>query len=99
MPICQNCKNRWSWSYTMKQIIRFRKKMNCFYCKEVQYESQNSRYKSSFFSLIPSISIPITILLDFSIPILILFYFVLAIGFMATTPYILELSNEDEPFW
>lgn len=99
MPICQNCKKRWSWSKTMKQIFRFRTKMNCYHCGDMQFQTQNSKYYQSMFTLLPLIFTPLIIVFNLSTIIFILINIVIIIGVILSLPFILKLSNDEEPLW
>ncbi|MGP4060175.1 TIGR04104 family putative zinc finger protein [Halobacillus sp. H74] len=106
MPICQSCGNKWSWKQSVKSLFRFSRKMKCPYCGEMQYQSQDSMKKGSLVALIPIILAPIITMvaqLFFSLEPLfgfVLMIYVLLMGlFFSITPFVLRLSNKEEPLW
>lgn len=99
MPTCQNCRKRWSWFDTMKQIVSLRTRMKCHHCREFQYQSSASRKKMSLFALLPIILIPLCLMFHFPKLYIFLLDIVLIIGVFLTMPFMLKLSNRDEPLW
>src|SRR5690625_7214214 len=47
MPICQNCKQPWTWLVTIKNMFR----LKCPYCGEKQYQSARSKRIASFVNI------------------------------------------------
>ncbi|WP_077621832.1 TIGR04104 family putative zinc finger protein [Sediminibacillus massiliensis] len=95
MPTCQNCGEKWTWKQTIKTIL----KLNCPYCGRRQYESASSRRRSGLFALIPLVLLPFNAWLDFSIGNALILPIVIAFLILVVYPFILKLSNEEEPFW
>ncbi|AIF42831.1 TIGR04104 family putative zinc finger protein [Virgibacillus sp. SK37] len=95
MPACQNCGKAWTWVQTVKTLF----KLTCPYCGEKQYESAASRTKSSVFMLIPLLILIINVWLQLSFAMVILTALLLVLIILACYPFILELSNEKEPYW
>ncbi|MEC5425780.1 hypothetical protein QGM71_20135 [Virgibacillus sp. C22-A2] len=95
MPTCQNCGKKWTWKQTIKTIFRLR----CPHCDKKQYESASSRIRGGvFFMLIPLLLLPINALLDFSVGALSI-GIIFALILFGLYPFILQLSNEEEPYW
>ena len=99
MPTCQSCGKEWSWLETMKKIVRFKTRMKCHQCGEDQYQNQSSRNKMNLFALLPIILIPIYIIFDLSTLTILSFGLVLTIAVIFITPFMLKLSNKEEPIW
>lgn len=95
MPACQNCGKPWSWGQTIKTLF----KLTCPYCGVKQYESASSRMKSSMFMLIPLLLLPINVWFQLSFVMIAITAFLLVAIILACYPFILELSNEKEPYW
>lgn len=97
MPTCQNCGKEWMWKQTVKTLFQFR--LKCPYCGKRQYLTAASKSRTSMFGLIPIIALPIIGMFNFPwwgigvlmTPVLIVIFIVL--------PYMIEVSNEDEPLW
>ncbi|WP_409292880.1 TIGR04104 family putative zinc finger protein [Peribacillus sp. SCS-37] len=97
MPICQNCGNKWSWFYTLKQLLTFSKSLKCNLCGTVQYESKSSRYTTiSFLLPLVIISIIISIVFDLSLSTVGFLSVALLIIVIFLLPFSLKLSNKDE---
>ena len=99
MPTCQSCERKWTWLYTIKQILRFRKRMNCQHCREIQYETKSSKNKVMLFIFLPFIINPLCIIYDISKISILLIDIGLIVGLLFTIPFILKLSNKEEPLW
>lgn len=99
MPTCQSCEKQWSWFDTIKQLLRLRTRMKCHQCREFQYQSQASRNKMSLVALLPMILTPVLLMFGLSKFYILLFDIVLIIGVFLTMPFMLKLSNKDEPLW
>ncbi|WP_174612858.1 TIGR04104 family putative zinc finger protein [Virgibacillus ihumii] len=96
MPTCQNCGNEWSWKQTIKTLF----KLKCPHCGEKQYESASSRRWGGMFVLIPLLLImPVNIWLEMPIVVAILLVIIFLLIMFSTYPFILKLSNEEEPYW
>ncbi len=99
MPNCQNCGRNWSWGQTFKRSLSFSMAMECPYCKEKQYIPSKVRKRSSLLSFFPALIIILSFYLDLSTVasfLILVGMLILLIGFY---PFMIELSNEEEPLW
>lgn len=95
MPTCQSCGEKWTWKQTIKTLFR----LKCPYCGKRQYESASSRKKSGLFVLISLVLVPINAWLDFSIGIALILISIITIIIIGLLPFILKLSNKEEPYF
>lgn len=98
MPTCQNCGEKWGWIQTIKTLF----KLECPYCGKKQYESTSSRQRSSLFILMPMLIIILPVSSWLGLPMSIAFILAIILGVVlifGLYPFILNLSNEQEPFW
>ncbi len=95
LPTCQNCGEKWTWKQTIKTLF----KLKCPHCHVKQYESASSRKQGAIFGLIPLILLPIIIGFEFTMSTTLIFAVVLVILIFALYPFILKLSNQQEPYW
>ncbi|WP_010093869.1 TIGR04104 family putative zinc finger protein [Ornithinibacillus scapharcae] len=96
MPICQKCEEKWNWIQTIKTLFR----LKCPYCKQKQYESASSRVRSGMVTLTFLVVIlPLNSLLDVSFGMGLVIGIIMVILILALYPFILTLSNEEEPYW
>lgn len=66
---------------------------------EKKYESAASRKRTSMISIIPLIAVPINLLLNlpwWNVIVLMIPLIVIVLGIY---PYLIKLSNEEEPLW
>ncbi|WP_455674983.1 TIGR04104 family putative zinc finger protein [Pradoshia sp.] len=82
MPTCQRCREKWSWFYTIKEILKFRKRMKCQRCREIQYETKSSRNKVNLFILIPFIINPLCMIYDLPNTAILLVNIMLIVGIL-----------------
>ncbi|SFB36507.1 cxxc_20_cxxc protein [Lentibacillus halodurans] len=96
MPTCQNCNNKWSWKQTIKKTTTLNPAINCPYCGEKQYQTQKSKTKISFLTVM--ILLPLLINIFFDIPgaILLSLFPVLFIIAMLLYPFLVEISSREE---
>ncbi len=96
MPICTNCKNKWSWKQTVKKITTLNHEMFCPYCGEKQYRSNTSKNIIPF--IVPIMLLPVFIKIFFDVPIVILFSLIplLAVIIFILFPFSIKLSSEKE---
>ncbi|MGM9931769.1 TIGR04104 family putative zinc finger protein [Pradoshia sp.] len=99
MPTCKACGNSWTWSSSLKAILSFRQSMICPYCQKSQYQSQSSRFRTSFITMIPLLLLPFFILFQLSITVTLLIELAILIIILFVLPFVLILSNHDEPMW
>jgi CXXC-20-CXXC protein len=98
MPACQNCGKKWMWKQTLKTLFRFR--TACPYCGKRQYLTAMSKMKSSMLGIIPIIVLPvINGLFHFSWWMVGVIMTPVLIVICIVYPYMIEVSNEDEPLW
>lgn len=96
MPICQNCKEQWTWLATIKNMFR----MKCPYCGEKQYQSARSKKIASFVNgIFLLIVFLINIFLSLSIGTVFLLFPVILSLLFGTIPFYLELASEEEFWW
>ncbi|CDQ40023.1 MULTISPECIES: TIGR04104 family putative zinc finger protein [Virgibacillus] len=95
MPICQNCGEKWSW----KQTIRTTFRLKCPYCGKKQYESASSRTRAGVFVLIPIVFLPINAWLEISVSASLIIAIFISFLVLGLYPFVLSLSNEEEPYW
>lgn len=99
MPICQNCQTKWSWKETIRQSFTLDISMTCPYCQQKQYVSKSYRIIGNIFLFMPIVSIFISVWLDFSTSFAILLGIIIALVVFGLYPFMIKLSNEEEPFW
>ncbi|MDW0109763.1 hypothetical protein QT716_06800 [Sporosarcina aquimarina] len=93
MTTCQNCNEKWNWKQTMKNTTTLNPAMTCPKCGEKQYQTQKSKKRISFLTMI--ILLPLLIQIFFDIPAIILLsllpFFTVIIFLLY--PFFVELSN------
>ncbi|OZU89486.1 hypothetical protein CIL03_07185 [Virgibacillus indicus] len=98
MPDCAHCRHEWSYGETLKKS--FQMKMVCPYCKQDNYHSARGRKRSMMTSVVLA---PAIILFGTFIDApwlwVILIALVLGMITIAATPFLMELSKEEEPLW
>lgn len=97
MPTCQNCGKEWTWKQTVKTLFRFR--LKCPHCGKRQYLTAMSKFRTSMFGLIPIIALPIFELFNVSWWMIGVLMTPVLIVICIAIPYMIEVSNEDEPLW
>src|SRR5699024_666146 len=96
MPICQNCKQSWTWLVTIKNMFR----LKCPYCGEKQYQSARSKRIASFVNIgFLLIIFSINILLSLTVGIGFILLLIVFIFLFGTMPFYMELANEEEFWW
>lgn len=73
--------------------------MICPYCKEKQYVAASSRKQSSVLIMFISIPFLINIFFDLSISTSVIFTFIVALIIIGVNPFLIKLSNEEEPLF
>ncbi|WP_338471638.1 hypothetical protein R4Z10_02370 [Niallia sp. XMNu-256] len=96
MPICQNCKRKWSWLDSMKKLLTFRRSMKCNHCGAIQYQSIPSRNMTSLLVLFPIMIIPIAQIFDLSLLSLLFLDLALALVALIIMPLLLKLTDREE---
>ncbi len=99
LPVCQNCSQKWTWKMTMRQFFRFKRSMICENCGATQYQSKESLWKMNLIGIGPYIFIPFLIGFNTSLPIVISYAAVAILLFLMISPYLLTLSNQEEPLF
>lgn len=95
IPVCQSCKKEWTWKQTIKRTFR----LKCPHCGSKQYESASSKKKGSLFILFVLIPLPINVLFDLSISVALVLSVIVALIMISIYPFVLKLSNEEEPLF
>lgn len=96
MPTCQHCHTKWTWTQTIKRLFT----LTCPYCGQKQYESASSKQRGGIFGVItPLILLPIIIGFDVSMGAALILAIMVSAGIFGFYPFILKLSNEEEPFF
>lgn len=96
MPVCPKCKQKWSWSQTVKKTFTLDQKITCPQCGETQYFTHQSKLKSA--SLNALVLLPLLVNLLFDLPgILVLSLFSIIFALIVTLhPFIVKLDNSRE---
>ncbi|MFD2044849.1 TIGR04104 family putative zinc finger protein [Ornithinibacillus salinisoli] len=95
MPTCQHCKKDITYKQTLKMIFRSK----CPSCGVKQYASAASRKKSAIYAFLYPVIFFANVFFNFSWWITSLFILIVALIIFSTYPFIMEFSNEEEPFW
>lgn len=96
MPTCANCHEEWTWTQTMKTLFR----LKCPYCSQKQYETAASRQRSGMIGVvIPLLLLPVIIGFSLSISVAFILAVIVSGIIIAVYPFMLKLSNEEEPFF
>ncbi|WP_077622584.1 TIGR04104 family putative zinc finger protein [Sediminibacillus massiliensis] len=98
MPTCRNCGREWSWKQTFKKMITLNTAMECPHCGEKQYYTKQARRRTALLTFLTPFIILLNFL-DISPYILVGVYLVYCILIMGVFPFLIELSNEEEPLW
>lgn len=97
MPICQKCKNKWSWRETVKKTFTIDQAMKCPYCGEKQYTSSKTRKWGLLFSMLPLLPLLLNIFLDISLLMMMGLIIGSGILYICLYPFVLKLFNQEEP--
>ncbi|WP_102691759.1 TIGR04104 family putative zinc finger protein [Rummeliibacillus pycnus] len=99
MPICRQCGHKWSWKETFVKLYTFKNKLTCSYCKSNQYISKKSKDQLSLYTIIvPLVYIPL-VSIGVSIGYILTCGITTYILMSICMPFLIKLSNEDEPMW
>ncbi|WP_160842084.1 TIGR04104 family putative zinc finger protein [Halobacillus halophilus] len=99
MPVCRNCGNEWFWKDTQRLSIRRDRGAVCQFCGEKQFQSRKSMRKVSLFHLLPSLVLPFALVMDVSIVSGLALLFTAEAVFLSAFPWMVELTNQEEPIW
>ncbi|MDS9473222.1 TIGR04104 family putative zinc finger protein [Sporosarcina pasteurii] len=96
MPVCENCKSKWSWKQTIKKTTTLNPAMACPNCREKQYQTQSSKNKVSLLTAI--VLLPLLLRSFFDIPKIVLLSSIplLAVIVLLLFPFLVKLSSEEE---
>jgi|SRR5690625_119355 len=97
MPTCQNCGKDWNWKQTVKRSFTLGTGMKCPYCESKQYFTTKARRRSSLLSFIVPLLILLPWLFELSIPAIISIFIGFFLVFIGIYPFLVELSNQEEP--
>lgn len=100
MPHCENCKHQWSWGTTLRKSFTLGEGMECQECGHTQYLTKKSRKRMAILNFFPA---PILIfsgmLFDIHLAAVLPLALALFAAFMMAYPYLVELSDDNEPLW
>ena len=99
MPVCTNCNNSWSWIEVVKKSFILKNSLTCLHCGAEQYPTARTKKMTSLISFCG-----LTLIMGMNIflgPSWVFFFALLLLFliFLATYPFILKLSNKEEPLW
>ncbi len=95
MPTCKNCGKKWTWKQTIKTLFR----LKCPHCHKRQYESASSRKRTAMIGLIPLIALPLNELLNLPWWMVGVLMLPMIAAIWIIYPFIIEISDEEEPLW
>ncbi|WP_349774097.1 TIGR04104 family putative zinc finger protein [Sporosarcina aquimarina] len=95
MSTCQNCNNMWNWKQTIRKTTTLDPAMTCPNCGEKQYQTQKSKKRISFLTVI--ILLPLLIQTFSDIPVIMLLSLlpVIAVIVFLLYPFFVELSSKE----
>ncbi|MFD1030153.1 TIGR04104 family putative zinc finger protein [Metaplanococcus flavidus] len=100
MPHCENCNHQWAWGTALRKSFTLGEGMECPECGRTQYLTKQSKKRMGIANFFPA---PILIfsgmLFDVDIATILALALVLFAAFMMTYPYMMELTDENEPMW
>lgn len=99
MPTCQSCGTKWSWKQTIKKSFTFHSALECPYCSKKQYWTTKSRRKVSFSTMIIPFFIIVPSLITISRLLILSMLICLSLFILSMIPFIMELTDEEEPLW
>ncbi|AST92505.1 hypothetical protein BC6307_14995 [Sutcliffiella cohnii] len=99
MPTCQSCGTKWGWKQTIKKSFTFHSALECPYCGKKQYWTTKSRRKVSFSTMIIPFFIIVPSLFTISRLLILSMLISLCLLVLSIIPFIMELSDEEEPLW
>nr|CDQ32568.1 cxxc_20_cxxc protein [Virgibacillus halodenitrificans] len=88
MPVCQNCKNKWSWKQTIKKTTTLDPAMIC-------HQTQRSKTKCALLTPIILLPLLLNIFYEPGIHVLILLFIFFLLA-MSLFPFLVELSSEEK---
>ncbi|TDL31297.1 hypothetical protein E2R51_13055 [Jeotgalibacillus sp. S-D1] len=99
MPKCTYCQHKWSWREALTKQLTIHRTMNCPHCQKKQYQTRSSRQKAGLLNMIPLVLLPVSTILDLSIPVALSIMLLLFIAVLMVMPFFLVLKDEDDPLW
>ncbi|HSI67296.1 MAG TPA: TIGR04104 family putative zinc finger protein [Planococcus sp. (in: firmicutes)] len=100
MPVCQNCREQWSWKQSIRNSFTLDHGLKCPNCERKQFLTKRARKRMILFALYPSLVMLLSLVFDIS-SILVLVA-LMAGGFLILLgiyPFLVELSNDEEALW
>lgn len=73
--------------------------MKCCHCGAIQYQSKASRNQSSLVILLPLIIIPVAVIFNLSSSSIFWLDFAILLVILFVAPFLLKLTDEDDPLW
>ena len=99
VPTCLNCGVTWSWFDSVKKLSSLKKTMHCKYCGETFYQSTSSRKTISMIVLFPLLTIPISVLFNFTLITVLVLEVILILTVLSIIPLFLKITEKEEPLW
>ncbi|WP_404335342.1 TIGR04104 family putative zinc finger protein [Planococcus rifietoensis] len=99
MPICQNCHKQWSWKQTVKKMFTLDTSMICPHCGKKQLLTTQSKKRAGLLNFLTPLAMLFGVL--FNLSVITIFILIIASGVIviAAYPFLVELTEEDEPLW
>lgn len=99
MPICQNCHKQWSWKQTVKKMFTLDTGMICPYCGKKQLLTTQSKKRAGLTNFLTPLAMLFGVL--FNLSVITIFILIIASGVIviAAYPFLVELTEEEEPLW
>jgi len=96
LPICQHCHTEWTYKDTVGSLFR----LQCSYCGKKNHFSRQFRWREPiFFLLVMGINFFILPILNISFILKILIISLILFMYIATLPFGLKLTKEEEPYF
>jgi CXXC-20-CXXC protein len=99
MPTCQHCHRKWTWKQTFKKSFTLSHQLTCPFCGEKQYITSKARKRSAYLSFIPPLTLLLPIFFDISSILSISILIGSGLCLIGIYPFMIELSNKEEPLW
>ncbi|WP_217588005.1 TIGR04104 family putative zinc finger protein [Lentibacillus saliphilus] len=99
MPTCQQCGKRWTWKQTMRASFTLDTGYMCPYCETKQYLTKKARHKTSATVFVIPISLLLPVFFDMQWYVLVPIYLSVGVLIFLIQPFLMDLSNDEEPLW
>ncbi|MFC7364678.1 MULTISPECIES: TIGR04104 family putative zinc finger protein [Bhargavaea] len=99
MPICANCRHRWSFRETLRAMYTLKPTMTCPNCKQEQHLTSASRKRGAFMPFLILIPMLLNVFFEMNWLTLIGGMLLVAVVFNLVYPRLIEVTNEEEPIW